>query len=295
MERDLRIRRKIHRFKRRTPAGLARNRRHISDAILEAAFHHAADVIDVYCPAGEPALLFDGALEERRVLGGVTQATVAETITLGCIAALIQCLWKPRTPPAVIQVLFNIAALIVSIAVSFSVSHALVQGTNLLILLAVAVCAYFLLNTGMISLVLSLTGGTPFSEVWRQCYLWSFPYYLVGAAIAGAIVFSNRTVGWKPSLLMLPMMYLVYSYYRLYLLQITDQEGATPVIFKSLTRCLPFSLSLSLSLSDPGHLYAREHGGIENARKPFAAALHTIPAGSCTQHDGFWRRTARRY
>jgi hypothetical protein len=167
------------------------------------------------------------------ILIGVAELTVAQTITLGCIAALIQCLWKPRTPPAVIQVLFNIAALVVSIAVSFSVSHALVEGTNLLVLLAVAVCAYFLLNTGMISLVLSLTGGKPFSEVWRQCYLWSFPYYLIGAAIAGAIVFSNRSVGWKPSLLMLPMMYLVYSYYRLYLLQITDQECATPVIFKS--------------------------------------------------------------
>jgi hypothetical protein len=45
----------------------------------------------------------------------------------------------------------------------------------------------------------------------------------VGAAIAGGIVFSNQTVGWQPSLLMLPMMYMVYSYYRLYLLQFTDQ------------------------------------------------------------------------
>ena len=48
----------------------------------------------------------------------------------------------------------------------------------------------------------------------------------MGAAIAGAIVFSNRTVGWKPSLLMLPMMYMVYSYYCLYLLQIADREHA---------------------------------------------------------------------
>ena len=75
----------------------------------------------------------------------------------------------------------------------------------------------------MVSLVLSLTDGKPFPAVWRQCYLWSFPYYLVGAAIASGIVLSNQTMGWQPSLLMLPMMYLVYSYYRLYLLQATDQ------------------------------------------------------------------------
>jgi hypothetical protein len=156
------------------------------------------------------------------ILIGVAELTLSETITLGCIGAVIQCLWKPRKRPAAIQVLFNVSALAVCIAISFSAAHALVQGTNLLILLVVAVCAYFVLNTGMISIVLSLTGGKPFSEIWRQCYLWSFPYYLVGALIAGAIVFSNRTVGWKPSLLMLPMMYLVYSYYRLYLLQITE-------------------------------------------------------------------------
>ncbi len=153
------------------------------------------------------------------ILIGVAELTVTETLTLGCAAAVIQCFWKPLKRPAPIQVLFNISTLVVCIAISFSLSHALVQGTHLLVLLVVAVCAYFVLNTGMISLVLSLTGGKPFSGIWRQCYLWSFPYYLVGAAIAGAAVFSNRTVGWKISLLMLPLMYLVYTYYRLYLLQ----------------------------------------------------------------------------
>src|SRR5216684_6508490 len=124
------------------------------------------------------------------ILIGVAELTLTETITLGCIAALIQCLWKPRKRPAVIQVLFNISTLVVSVAIAFLVSHALVQGTNQLVLLVVAVCVYFLLNTGMISLVLSLVDGKSFSEVWRQCYLWSFPYYLVGAAIAGGIVLS---------------------------------------------------------------------------------------------------------
>ena len=151
------------------------------------------------------------------ILIGVAELSISETVMLGSIAALIQCLWKPRKRPAAIQVLFNISTIAVGIAVSFSVSHALVREANLLVLLVVAVCAYFVLNTGMVSLVLSLIEEKPLSEVWRQCYLWSFPYYLVGAAIAGAIVFSNRTVGWKPSLLMLPLMYLVYSYYRLYL------------------------------------------------------------------------------
>jgi hypothetical protein len=156
------------------------------------------------------------------VLIGVAELTAAETITLGCAAALVQSLWKPRRRPTVVQVLFNMSTLATSIGGCFFVSHALVQGENLLGLLALAVCTYFLLNTGMVSLVLSLTEQRSFIEIWRQCYLWSFPYYLVGSGVAAAVVYSSRTAGWKPSLLMLPVMYLVYSYYRLYLL---DQTG----------------------------------------------------------------------
>ena len=158
------------------------------------------------------------------ILIGVAELTIAETITLGVVAALIQCLWKARKQPALIQVLFNLSTVVTSIAIAFSASHALIHGESLPVLLVVAVCVYFVANTGMVSLVLSLTEQQLFTTVWRQCYLWSFPYYLVGAAIACAITISSRTVGWKPSLLMLPLMYLVYSYYRLYLSYQTEND-----------------------------------------------------------------------
>ena len=161
------------------------------------------------------------------ILMGVAQLTVAETITLGCLAALTQSFWKPRKRPTLVQTLFNIATLITSVAVSFVVSHALNQGRNVLVELTVAVCTFFVLNTGMVSVVLALVEQQPLRSVWRQCYLWSFPYYLVGAAIACAITLSSRTVGWKSSLLILPMMYMIYSYYRLYLLQLAEREYAT--------------------------------------------------------------------
>jgi len=77
------------------------------------------------------------------------------------------------------------------------------------------------------SLVLSLVEKQALGQVWRQCYLWSFPYYLAGAAIASAIVFSGRTVGWKPALLMLPVMYMIFSYYRLHLLQQSEEDYRT--------------------------------------------------------------------
>jgi len=161
------------------------------------------------------------------ILMGVAELTAVETITLGCVAALTQSFWKPRKRPTLVQALFNIATLVVSIAGSFGVAHALDQGRNVPVELTVAVCTFFVLNTGMVSLVLSLVEAQPLRKIWRQCYLWSFPYYLVGAAIASAITISGRSVGWKSSLLILPVMYLIYSYYRLYLVQLTERDYAT--------------------------------------------------------------------
>jgi hypothetical protein len=158
------------------------------------------------------------------ILIGIAELTLAETMTLACAAALVQCLWRPKKQPTLIQVLFNVCVLITSVDFSFSMVRVLVHFQSLPILLAVAVCTYFVVNTGMVSLVLSLIEEKPLIKVWRQCYLWSFPYYLVGAAIAGAIAFSSRTVGWKQSLLMLPLMYLVYLFYRMYLLHQAEAD-----------------------------------------------------------------------
>jgi hypothetical protein len=63
--------------------------------------------------------------------------------------------------------------------------------------------------------VLSLVQGKSLFAVWQQCYLWSFPYYLAGAAIAGLAVSTSRSAGWVMSLLILPVMYLVYVFYRI--------------------------------------------------------------------------------
>jgi len=61
----------------------------------------------------------------------------------------------PASGRPLVQTLFNIATLVTSVAVSFGVSHALDQGRNVPVELTVAVCTFFVLNTGMVSLVLS--------------------------------------------------------------------------------------------------------------------------------------------
>jgi len=76
---------------------------------------------------------------------------------------------------------------------------------------------YFILNTMAMSLVISLTEKKRTLQVWRECYVWSFPYYLVGAAIAAALGQLNSRFGWQSSVVALPAVYAIYRSYRLYL------------------------------------------------------------------------------
>ena len=77
------------------------------------------------------------------------------------------------------------------------------------------------------STIIGLTEEKPISKVWSDSYLWSFPYYMVGAAAAGLVNFLNRHIGWQSSLLVLPPIYLMYRSYRLYLGKLGDREDST--------------------------------------------------------------------
>ena len=163
------------------------------------------------------------------ILIGIADFTFAETLTMGCTAILIQCVWRTKSRPRFAQVFFNVAALALSIGVAYQVSHFvmnLAKAESLSALLVMAACTYFMSNTMLISGVLCLVEGKPLKKVWQQCYLWSFPYYLVGSAIAGLVTVSSRTVGWEVSLLLLPIMYLVFVFYRLYVERFSQDPEA---------------------------------------------------------------------
>lgn len=153
------------------------------------------------------------------ILIGVSQMSFSETLALGALATVTQCVWKNRTRPTIPQVLFNVAALTMAITSAHFMYHLpRIQQANssITVLLALAACFFFLTNTVLVATVLSLVEAKPFARTWQQCYIWSFPYYLIGAGVAGLVTLSSRHVGWETSLLILPIMYLIYLHYRLF-------------------------------------------------------------------------------
>jgi diguanylate cyclase (GGDEF)-like protein/putative nucleotidyltransferase with HDIG domain len=159
------------------------------------------------------------------ILIGVLELSFSETLTLGAISMLAQCLYRDR--PNAIQVTFNICAGSLSTAIAYIAYHHPIA--NLLVpshplLLGLAASVYFIANAGSIAAVISLTERRPLKKILVDCYFWSFPYYLVGAGIAGAIAWLNQTFNWETSLLIVPAVYLIYRSYRLYLGKLEDEK-----------------------------------------------------------------------
>ena len=166
-----------------------------------------------------PGLTGTMSLNFLFILMGVSQLSFSETLALGAIATVTQCVWSSKSRPSVPQVLFNISALTMAITSAHFMYHLpQIQQVNgrMPVLLALAACFFFLTNTVLVATVLSLVETKPFTQIWHQCYIWSFPYYLIGAGVAGMVTYSSQYVGWRTALLILPIMYLIYLHYRLY-------------------------------------------------------------------------------
>jgi diguanylate cyclase (GGDEF)-like protein/putative nucleotidyltransferase with HDIG domain len=113
-----------------------------------------------------------------------------------------------------------------AIAVSYFAYHSLqrVLGAGTLPLLIVTALIFFLANTIPVAVVISLTENKPAHKVWAECHFWSFPFYMVGAAVVFAVGFLSKQVGWQTSLLVLPLVYWVYRSYYLYLARLAAEK-----------------------------------------------------------------------
>jgi len=154
------------------------------------------------------------------ILLGVMELSLPETLVIGCTASLVQSVWHARNRLDPVKVLFNVFGMMANASAFCYVTYHWLNGrmgSNKPILLMVAALVFFLANTLPISIVIALTENKSSRKVWKECYFWSFPYYLVGAAVVGLVGIINQRAGWQTSLLVLPVIYWVYRSYRLYL------------------------------------------------------------------------------
>jgi diguanylate cyclase (GGDEF)-like protein/putative nucleotidyltransferase with HDIG domain len=159
------------------------------------------------------------------LLLGVLELSFPETMMMGCAAVVVQCL--DRQLPNPIQVTFNVCSTALAIAITFAsyrycLSHRTVSDPSTLLFLAASV--YFVANTLPVAAIISLTERRSLRKIWADCYFWSFPYYLVGAGVVGMMSWIHGFSDWQTSLLTLPVVYLIYRSYRLYLGKLENEK-----------------------------------------------------------------------
>ena len=120
------------------------------------------------------------------VLYGLNHFTGSEVLLAAALSAIAGCVVGPKIRPSLIQVLLNSANLTLS-AGSCLLGYAFLADRipYLPAILCAMVALYFAINTLLVSGILSLVQGKPLSSVCEAWYLWSFVYYLAGAAVMG--------------------------------------------------------------------------------------------------------------
>jgi diguanylate cyclase (GGDEF)-like protein/putative nucleotidyltransferase with HDIG domain len=281
-----------------------------SASLLQAAVHQSSrNIAQFICYLGVAVLAsrlrvtlpgITGTLSVNFlfILVGVAELSYAEAMTLGAVSMLAQTFYPNR--PSAIQLTFNVCAGALSTALAYVVYHnSLVNGliASRPLILCFAASIYFIANAGCIGAVISFSEGRPLRRILVDCYLWSFPYYLVGAGIAGAIGWFNQEFNWESSLLFVPAMYIIYRSYRLYLGKLEDQKRHVEEIANLHLRTIE-ALALAIEAKDQtthAHLqrvrvYAIEVGkelglkGTELEALHAAALLHDIGKLAVPEH-----------
>jgi hypothetical protein len=154
------------------------------------------------------------------VLVALAQSGLLEALAIAAVGPFVQCLWRAKVRPQPVQIVFNIAVMMVATGVVFAACRMLAGDLlreSVVVFLGSAAVLHFITNTLLVAGVMALVERDRIVHLWRRVYFWSFPIYMVGAAAAAIMVATTRTAGWGASLLILPLMVMAQMTYRIHL------------------------------------------------------------------------------
>jgi hypothetical protein len=140
----------------------------------------------------------------------------SEVVVISGVMAVIQCVWRSSSRPRLVQVTFSAAALVLSAAAAYQLSHFLLVenawdsaiGTVIL-----AGCIYFPLNSALVTVVICLASGQSFAQIYSRGEAWVFPYFMGGIAFAAlASAGYHQSASWKAAVILIPAIILTHVY-----------------------------------------------------------------------------------
>jgi signal transduction histidine kinase len=161
------------------------------------------------------------------VLFSITRFSLSETTILAVAACLAQCLWRPKQHVKIIEISFTVATVAVAVYLSYVLYHAFGKRPSevvSILLLFLSTAVYFFLSTVLIAAAIALTTRRSISPVWKEAYLWSLPYYLLGASILVVVEALVPRIGTQWLLVAVPLIYGLYRTFRMYVGRLEDER-----------------------------------------------------------------------
>lgn len=234
------------------------------------------------------------------ILISIAELDLPRTVIIACCSGLAQCLVMAQERPQPVRVIFNFTSMAASstlayLAFNSTLAHRFVDSVPFLLCFCSLV--YFLANTWSVGGIVALTERESFWRLWKERLFWTVPNYLAGAAIAALHHGLVRYFGWQNSVLVLPVAYLMYRSYRLYLDRLEGEKRHVAEVAGLHLRTIK-ALALAIDAKDgttSDHLrrvqvYAthigREMGLSESDAKALEAAalLHDIGKLAVPEH-----------
>ena len=132
------------------------------------------------------------------ILYGIVEFSFSETVLMASFLTMMQCVanWSKSMRPQ--KVAFNVGLTSLATAMAYGVAQLkILQGPYLEIsssLLAGAL-VLFLAHNLPAALMIAIADKKKFGAVWRDCFLWTLPYYVLGAAATGLGVVAGPHLG----------------------------------------------------------------------------------------------------
>ena len=216
------------------------------------------------------------------ILLGILQLSPLQAVALVACSVVAQCRIRVIKSFSFVQILFNVASAIIATVLAW---HGYVRLVGMHVevapALAIAATIYFFSNTILVALVIGWSQKADPLTIWRRDFVWFLPFYLVGAVLAAGANLVGIVYGWMTSLLLIPMVYIIYRSYTEQMAIVRDREQHAQETEALYHRTIE-GLAMAIEAKDQGthrHLfrvrvYVEEMGKLMGLDEPLMKALH---------------------
>lgn len=158
-------------------------------------------------------------------LVAIVQLNAVETVVASTAGVIAQSFWQVEKKPRPHQLAFSVCSVWISILLA-QIVYLRVEALSAepAPALITAAAVYFLVNTWIVTGIITLTEEKSPLAIWRECFFWSFPYYLMGGGLASMVVLCLRAAGRMSALFIIPLIYLIHRSYRHYMEHLESQR-----------------------------------------------------------------------